>query len=77
MVNGLSGYTPPQQHAMKDAANKFPDPQSIEQLRAAGVRSLVVLRDQVDDPAMTDAPVDGLGITREERGDLIIYTLSP
>jgi hypothetical protein len=77
MVNGLSGYTPPRQYALKDAANKFPDPQSIEQLRAAGVRSLVVLRDQVNDPAMTDAPVDGLGITREERGNLIIYTLSP
>jgi hypothetical protein len=77
MVNGLSGYTPPQQYALKDAANKFPDPQSIEQLRAAGVRSLVVLRDQVGDPAVTDAPVDGLGITREERGDLIVYTLSP
>lgn len=77
MVNGLSGYTPPQQSALKNAASKFPDPQSIEQLRAAGVRSLVVRRDQVGDPAVTDAPVDGLGITREERGNLIIYTLSP
>lgn len=77
IVNGLSGYTPPQQYALKDAANKFPDPQSIEQLRGAGVRTLVVLRDQVGDPAVTDAPVDGLGITREERGNLIVYTLSP
>jgi hypothetical protein len=77
MVNGLSGYTPQSQLALKGAAAKFPDPNSIEQLRAAGVRSLVVVRSQANNPAQIDAAVDDLGVTREERGDLIIYTLTP
>jgi hypothetical protein len=37
----------------------------------------VVLRDQVSDPAMIDAPTDELGIGREERGSVIVYTLDP
>jgi hypothetical protein len=77
MVNGYSGYNPPTQVALKNAASRFPDPESIEQLRAAGVRSLVVVRSQVDNPALIDAQVEELGITREERGDLVVYTLGP
>jgi hypothetical protein len=77
MVNGISGYQPPRNGALQVAASNFPDPNAVEQLRAAGVRSIVVLRDQTDNPAQIDAPVDQLGITREERGDMIVYTLNP
>jgi hypothetical protein len=77
MVNGLSGYQPPKQAELRAAGDKFPDADSVEQLRAAGVRTVVILRDKLDDPLRLAANVDSLGITREDRGDMIIYTLTP
>ncbi|GII22299.1 hypothetical protein [Planosporangium mesophilum] len=77
MVNGLSGYQPPKQAELRAAGDKFPEADSVEQLRAAGVRTVVILRDKLDDPMRLAANVDSLGITREERGDMIIYTLTP
>ncbi|GAA1801382.1 hypothetical protein HC028_08235 [Planosporangium flavigriseum] len=77
MVNGLSGYEPPRQAELRAAGDKFPAPESIDQLRAAGVRTVVVLRDRAADPMHDAADIDTLGITREERGNLVIYTLNP
>jgi hypothetical protein len=77
MVNGLSGYAPVRQAELRAAGNKFPDQGSVDQLRAAGVRTVVILRNEVNDPMRLAAEVDSLGISREERGDLVIYTLNP
>jgi hypothetical protein len=77
MVNGISGYAPPRQAELRAAGDKFPDEASVEQLRAAGVRTVVILRNQVNDPMQPVANVDSLGITREERGDMVVYTLTP
>jgi hypothetical protein len=74
MVNGNSGYLPPRGRELRRAGERFPDPASIDELRAAGVRTVVVLRDQVD-PAQYDVPVDELGMSREEKGNLLIFTL--
>jgi hypothetical protein len=77
MVNGLSGFTPPDQVPLRTAASQFPDPESIAQLRAAGIRSVVVLRGQVTNRALLTAPADELGIRRDDRGEIIVYTLNP
>jgi hypothetical protein len=77
MVNGLSGYAPPRQAELRAAGDTFPAPDSVDLLRAAGVRTVVVLRNEVNDPMQLAADVDTLGITREERGDLVIYRLNP
>jgi hypothetical protein len=77
MVNGISGYAPPRQAELRAAGEKFPDQESIDRLRAAGVRTVVVLRNRVGDPIRDAADVDTLGISREERGDMVIYTLNP
>jgi hypothetical protein len=76
MVNGISGYKPPLQAKLQQAGDRFPDPASVETLRAAGVRSVVVLRTRATKPTQLTANVDALGITREERGNLVIYTLT-
>ncbi|MDT5037008.1 MAG: hypothetical protein QOE03_2193 [Micromonosporaceae bacterium] len=77
MVNGLSGFTPRDQVPLRTASSHFPDPGSIAQLRAAGIRSVVVLRNRVTNQALLTAPVDELGIRRDDRGEMIVYTLSP
>jgi hypothetical protein len=77
MVNGLSGYAPVSQAELRAAGDRFPAQESIDQLRAAGVRTVVILRKQVNDPMRSAADVDSLGVSREERGDMVIYTLDP
>jgi hypothetical protein len=77
MVNGISGYGPPRQAQLRAAGDKFPSSASIDELRAAGVREVVVLRSEVSDPKVLTADVDTLGVSREERGDLVIYRLNP
>jgi hypothetical protein len=77
MVNGLSGYEPPRQAELRAAGDKFPAPDSVDKLRAAGVRTVVVLRAGRNDRMRQTADVESLGVTREERGDLVVYTLNP
>jgi hypothetical protein len=81
MVNGLSGYAPPRQAELRAAGDRFPAPDSVDKLRAAGVRTVVVLRhqnrDRNDDRLGQAADIESLGITREERGGMIVYTLNP
>jgi hypothetical protein len=78
VVNGGSGFTPAGQADTRRRAETFPDPQSVSDLRNLGVRTVVVLRDRVVgtpyEHALTD-PVDGLGITRRERGDTVVFDL--
>ncbi|NJC68855.1 hypothetical protein HC031_03815 [Planosporangium thailandense] len=77
MVNGLSGYEPPRRAQLRTAGEKFPAPESVDELRAAGVRTVVVLRSQENDPLKLTADTEALGINREDRGDMVIYTLNP
>jgi hypothetical protein len=78
IVNGGSGFTPMVTQRVREAAKTFPDPASIDLLRQLGVKSVVVLREQVLGTPYEDAltaPVDGLGIEREERADAVIFKL--
>jgi hypothetical protein len=78
MVNGLSGFIPASQAAIRDGTRSFPDTASIELLRRYGVRTVVVLRDRIPGTpwaAAASRPIDGLDITRTEIDDAVIYSL--
>jgi hypothetical protein len=84
MVNGGSGFTPSDQSKLREAAKSFPNAASVQALRAAGVKTVVVLRDpppSLVSNAYTyaenpDAPIAGLGIDRTVDDQTIIYTLN-
>ncbi|MEV5821775.1 hypothetical protein AB0L22_21670 [Micromonospora haikouensis] len=78
VVNGGSGFTPQRQIEIQKATETFPDQASVTYLRALGVRNVVVLRDQIaGTPWATtiDAPVDALGITREQVDNAVVFRL--
>lgn len=87
LVNGSSGFFPQGLLHTQDVVKTFPDAASVQYLRGLGVRTVLVLRQpyamQADGPpegsgvpvhALT-ASVDGLGITREDQPDAVIYHL--
>jgi hypothetical protein len=72
MVNGGSGFYPTRQQEIREASKTFPDAASVTYLRERGVKTVIVLRGRVAGTPWqnaADAPVDGLGITREDLGD--------
>jgi len=76
--NGLVTFVPTAQDQIRSASAAFPDPASVAYLRAAGIRSVVVLRAWLGGTPWATVPdraVDGLGITREDFGDTILYRL--
>ncbi|MGS2618466.1 hypothetical protein ACVCAH_28640 [Micromonospora sp. LZ34] len=78
VVNGGSGFTPRQLDEVRRVSAAFPDQTSVDYLRTLGVRNVLLMRDQVAGTPweMTiDAPVDGLDITREEIGQVVIFRL--
>ncbi|MGW9197880.1 hypothetical protein [Micromonospora chersina] len=78
MVNGGSGFTPDSQAQAREATVSFPDFASVDYLRRRGVKNVVVLRDRLAGTpweGMLDRPVDGLGVTREDVGDAVVYRL--
>ncbi len=78
MVNGGSGFTPNRQAELRQLAQTFPDQASIARLREIGVRTVVVLRSRAAGTpyqGALDAPTDGLGITRQEVGDAVVFSL--
>ncbi|MFF4809316.1 hypothetical protein ACFY03_13980 [Micromonospora chersina] len=78
VVNGGSGFTPDSQAQAREATVSFPDFASVDYLRRRGVKNVVVLRDRLAGTpweGMLDRPVDGLGVTREEVGDAVVYRL--
>jgi hypothetical protein len=78
IVNGSSGLTPISLTEMRAGTASFPDAQSIELLRRYGVKTVVVLRDRIDGTPWenaADAPIDGLGIGRQEIENAVVYDL--
>lgn len=79
MVNGASGFVPPATAAIRSTAEHFPDRTSIVALRAAGVRTVVLVpANAYGTPweRAADMPVSDLGITRTVVGETIVYRLS-
>ena len=80
LANGNSGFNPPQQEQLREATKSFPDAESVAALRAKGVRTVVVVRSRAsgtDWEHAADKPVTGLGITRRDLGDAVVYALDP
>jgi hypothetical protein len=78
LVNGGSGFAPRRLDEARQATLSFPDPASIDYLRALGVRTVVVLRNRVVGTpweSAIDLPVDNLGILRDDVGDSVVYRL--
>jgi hypothetical protein len=79
VVNGGSGFQPQTQAELRNAMKNFPDQASVDRLRALHIRSVVVLRNEVngtDYQRAIDAPIDGLNLTRTENGDVITYKVN-
>ena len=78
VVNGVSSFALPRRERIRALSRSFPDAASVAALRALGVRTVVVLRDRAAGTPWqfaADAPVAGLGITRDDRGEAVVFTL--
>ena len=78
LVNGGSGFTPARLDEVRRISQNFPDPASVAYLSDLGVRTVIVLRSKVVGTPWeraADAPVTGLGVTRQEVGDAVVFTL--
>ncbi|MFC4041872.1 hypothetical protein ACFO1B_25855 [Dactylosporangium siamense] len=76
IVNGGSGFTPMDQQELRLTMQQFPDEGTVALLRERGIRTVVVVRSQALGSAYEraiDAPIDGLGLTRTEQGDVVLY----
>jgi hypothetical protein len=79
MVNGGTGFIPVSQFNFRQAATTFPDAASVQQLRAGGVRTVVVIPDQVTGTpfagALTAPVPAGLGVRRVEIDGIVLFYL--
>jgi hypothetical protein len=78
VVNGASGIVPKSQDETRDRSRSFPDAASVAYLRSIGVRSVLWLAGFAGGSDWQDAPnrpIDGLGITKENVGDDVLFHL--
>jgi hypothetical protein len=80
MVNGGSGFYPPDQAAAREAMKSFPDQPSVDFLRELGVKTVVVVKDRVPGTdyaraATPDPAARALGLDWRDDGQSIIFTL--
>lgn len=79
MVNGNSGFTPASQAEARQASQTFPDAASVAYLKSKGVRTVIVLNDLVAGTPWQKAPVapvEGLGVTRVDVGNTVVFQIS-
>jgi hypothetical protein len=79
IANGSASYAPKSLDLLRQQTATFPDPASVALLRGEGFRTVVVHRDRIQGTPWAGAverPVDGLGITRVEVGDLVVFDLT-
>lgn len=79
IANGGASYTPPGLRDLRARTTGFPDVTSVQVLRDRGLRTVVVHRDRLPGTpwdGAADRPVDGLGITRTDYGDAVVFDLS-
>ncbi len=78
VVNGSSGFITAGLQRTRETTATFPDETSVAYLRDLGVHTVVLLRDRVTGTPWehaADTPVDGLGLTREDQGNAVVYHL--
>lgn len=79
VVNGSSGFTPTSPSLTRSATLSFPDRDSVAFLRDIGVRTVILLPDLAAGTSWADVssrPVEGLGITRQQVGNTLVFDLS-
>jgi hypothetical protein len=79
IANGGASYTPQGLRDLRARTVGFPDAASVQVLREDGFRSVVLHRDRLPGTPWADAadrPVDGLGITRTDHGDAVVFDLT-
>ncbi|WP_433372491.1 hypothetical protein ACQPZX_49570 [Actinoplanes sp. CA-142083] len=80
IANGAGGFAVAHQAEMRRSVQTFPDAASIQYLRTQGVTTVLLLRDHVAGTPWEragDIPVDGMGITREDLDDAVLFRLTP
>ena len=90
IANGNSTFDIPSQDDLRGGMAGFPDQASVEKLRGYGIRTVVLhlkrpplpplhySKPEPSDPVAAAAkPVAGLGVTRRQVGDIVIYTIGP
>ena len=91
IAEGNSTFEIPSLTDLRGGMNSFPDKASIEKLRYWGVKTVVLhtglpstlppLHDEIPEPpdpvAAAAKPIAGLGVTRRQVGDVVIYTIGP
>ena len=78
MANAASSFDPRLVADIRKSSKTFPNADSVRFLRFIGVRSVVFHRDLARGTAwqaVPSRPIAGLGITRRNDGDLVIYDL--
>jgi hypothetical protein len=79
IVNGNSGFVTRRLEEVREFAGSFPDLTSVDYLRELGVRTVILLPGRAGGTPWERAatvPIDGLGITREEVGEAVVYRLT-
>jgi hypothetical protein len=90
ILNGNSTFDIPALTDLRGGMNSFPDRASVEKLRYYGVRTVVLhlhlpalpaLHSEIPEPpdpvAAAAKPVTGLGVTRRQLGNVVIYEIGP
>jgi len=80
IVNGRASTTPEETIELIGRIKPFPSPASVAELRALGVRSVVLHTNRLGGTPWDDSaavPVEGLGLRRSERPGLVIFELEP
>ena len=80
MTNGVSSFLPPELAELRRSMETFPSAESIEQLRALGVLTVVLHTDRVEETpweTTVDAPLGDLPLEREQQGSMVIYHVAP
>jgi len=78
IFNGYSGFSPRAHHRFREQMRSFPDLRTVELLRSAGFRSVVVHLDLVPGTpweAAADRSIEGLGLELETADGLMVYKL--
>ncbi len=79
IVNGAASFEPARLNALRDEVEGFPDASSVRILRDLGVRTVVLHPALAAATPWRDAAsrsIAGLGITREEKGDVVLFHLA-
>jgi hypothetical protein len=80
IVNSAGSFTPTLLTEVRDVATSFPDAASVAYLRRLGIRSVILHRELAYGTSWqntADRSIAGLGITRQDEGNLAVYRLAP